>query len=117
MDHPISFEPLIRFFIHYVLPVFMLVIAIGIAWEWIVRRCPSCKQQWARELKKRVELGEELVIKDEVKGSGQRDAEGREVSVPVRVPYMRSHFRNYWICKYCGFDGWTPSDFHKDREA
>lgn len=117
MDQPPNFEPFIRFLIHYVLPLFFVVLSAVMVWEWFERRCPSCKQQWARKLKNRVELNEELVIKDEVQGSGQRDKEGREVTVEVRVPYMRTHFRNYWICGKCGYDGWTPTDFHKDRRA
>ena len=117
MDYSNPLEPFIRFLIHYVLPLFLLCITVAIIWEWFQRRCPSCKEQWARKLINRVELKEELIIKDEVQGSGQRDKDGREVTVDVRVPYMRTHFRNYWICGKCGYDGWTPTDFYKDRKA
>jgi len=97
----------------------VLLVVIGgiglLLWIYFNTYCPSCWRFLSRVFKRREVFGEKTVFKDEDKNTGREDGNGQTIYVKVRVPYIRTDVRKFWICRWCGHEYHT--DGSEDKPA
>lgn len=82
---------------------------------YFTTNCPSCYKFLARRFSGRKDIGEKTEVHSESQNTGRKDANGETIYVNVKVPYIRSYFRSFWVCRWCGHEGYT--DCSESRRA
>ena len=89
----------------HILPWIIFAVGVFGIFHFLIKRfqsqCPSCGKPWRRFAGKK-KLGEGVSFQNEMQQTDKVDANGQTISVPVKVPYLKTDYRYYWNCSGCG---------------
>lgn len=91
--------------LEHILPwVIFAVVVIGVIYFLIKRiesQCPACSKPWRKFIYKE-KLDEKLELVNETHQTGRVDANGLAITVPVKIPYLKTKYNYFWNCENCG---------------